>query len=162
MNVVEERIRCLGYELPEVPKPVAAFVPCVRAGNLLFVSGQGTMLNGVWKFQGKVGEKYTVQEGYQAAVVAALNCLAAIKSEIKDLDGVRRIVKLLGWVNSAPSFTQQPYVMDGASQLLEKVFGEKGKHARSAVSAHELPFDTTVEIEMIVELADSSEADQRG
>jgi enamine deaminase RidA (YjgF/YER057c/UK114 family) len=152
MSVVEQRIRSLGYELPAVPEPIAAFVPSVRAGNLLFVSGQGTMLNGVWQFQGKVGEKYTVSQGYQAAIVAALNCLAVIKSAIKDLDGVRRVVKLLGWVNSAPSFTQQPYVMDGASQLLEKVFGEKGKHARSAVSAHELPFDTTVEIEMIVEL----------
>ena len=162
MNVVEQRIRGLGYELPEAPAPVAAFVPCVRAGNLLFVSGQGTKMNGVWKFQGKVGEKYTVEEGYQAAVVAALNCLAVIKSEIKDLDGVRRIVKLLGWVNSAPSFTKQPYVMDGASQLLEKVFGEKGRHARSAVSAHELPFDTTVEIEMIVELADTATAGKGG
>jgi enamine deaminase RidA (YjgF/YER057c/UK114 family) len=156
MSRVEQRIRSLGYELPVVPEPIAAFVPSVRVGNLLFVSGQGTMLNGVWQFQGKVGEKYTVGQGYQAAVVAALNCLAVIKSAINDLDEVRRVVKLLGWVNSAPSFTQQPYVIDGASQLLEKVFGEKGKHARSAVSAHELPFDTTVEIEMIVELTDTA------
>lgn len=162
MSRVEQKIKSLGYVLPEVPAPVAAFVPCVRAGNLLFVSGQGTMLNGVWQFQGKVGEKYTVDEGYQAAVVAVLNCLAVVKSAIRDLDDVRRVVKLLGWVNSAPSFTQQPFVMDGASQLLEKIFGEKGKHARSSVSAHELPFDTTVEIEMIVELAGPDGAGKEG
>ncbi len=154
MSVVEQRLRDLGYELPVVPKPMAAFVPCVRTGNLLFVSGQGTLLNGAWQFQGKVGEKYTVDQGCQAAVVAALNCLAVIKSAV-DLDNVRRVVKLLGWVNSAPSFTEQPAVMDGASRLLEKVFGEKGRHARAAVGAHTLPFDTTVEIEMIVEVTES-------
>ena len=132
----------------------------MRVGSLLFISGQGTMLNGVWQFQGKVGEKYSVDEGFQAAVVAALNCLAVVKSAVEDLDEVRRIVKLLGWVNSAPSFNQQPSVIDGASKLLEKVFGEQGKHARSAVSAHELPFDTTVEIEMIVELVSREGAEK--
>ena len=152
MSIVEQKIRSLGYELPAVPVPVAAYVPCVRVGDLLFVSGQGTMLNGVWQYQGKVGERYTADEGSQAAVVAALNCLAVVKSAVGDLDEVHRIVKLLGWVNSAPSFNRQPSVMDGASKLLEKVFGERGKHARSSVGANELPFDTTVEIEMIVEL----------
>ena len=152
MSDVEERLSKLGFELPEAPKPVAAYVPSVRTGNLVFVSGQGTMVNGEWKYQGRVGEKYSQEEGYKAAQLVMLNGLAVLKQEIGDLDRVKRVVKLLGWVNSSPDFNQQPAVINGASELLEKVFGEKGKHARSAVSAHVLPFDTTVEIEMVVEV----------
>jgi enamine deaminase RidA (YjgF/YER057c/UK114 family) len=142
----------LGLELPEAPKPAAAYVPAVRTGDLVFVSGQGTRVNGEWTYQGRVGEKYALEDGYKAAQLVMLNALAVLKQEIGDLDRVKRVVKLLGWVNSAPDFNQQPYVINGASELLEKVFGDRGKHARSAVSAHVLPFDTTVEIEMIVEV----------
>ena len=152
MSNAEERLAELGFELPEAPKPAAAYVPAVRTGHLVFVSGQGTMANGEWKYQGRVGEKYSLEDGYKAAQLVMLNALAVLKQEIGDLDRVKRVVKLLGWVNSAPGFNQQPAVINGASELLEKVFGERGKHARSAVSAHVLPFDTTVEIEMIVEV----------
>lgn len=152
MSDVEKRLAELGFELPEAPKPAAAYVPAVRTGNLVFVSGQGTRVNGEWKYQGRVGEKNSLEDGYKAAQVVVLNALAALKQEIGDLDRVKRIVKLLGWVNSSADFNQQPYVINGASELLEKAFGEKGKHARSAVSAHVLPFDTTVEIEMVVEV----------
>jgi enamine deaminase RidA (YjgF/YER057c/UK114 family) len=152
MSDVEARLAQLGFELPEAPKPAAAYVPAVRSGNLVFISGQGTMVNGEWKYQGRVGGKYAPDDGYKAAQIVILNALAVLKQEIGDLDRVKRIVKLLGWVNSTADFNQQPYVINGASELLENVFGEKGKHARSAVSAHVLPFDTTVEIEMIVEV----------
>lgn len=152
MSDAEERLTELGFELPEAPKPAAAYVPAVRTGNLVFISGQGTMVNGKWKYQGRVGEKYSVEDGYKAAQLVMLNALAVLRQEIGDLDRVKRIVKLLGWVNSSPDFNEQPFVINGASELLEKVFGDKGKHARSAVSAHVLPFDTTVEIEMIVEV----------
>lgn len=152
MSETESRLSALGFTLPEPPMPVAAYVPAVRTGNLVFISGQGTMVNGNWMYQGRVGEKYTREDGYKAAQAAILNALAVLKREIGDLDKVKRVVKLLGWVNSAPDFNQQPYVINGASELLEKVFGDRGKHARSAVSAHVLPFDTTVEIEMVVEV----------
>jgi enamine deaminase RidA (YjgF/YER057c/UK114 family) len=152
MSDAEKRLAELGLELPEAPKPAAAYVPAVRTGDLVFVSGQGTRVNGEWIYQGRVGEKYALEDGYKAAQLVMLNALAVLKQEIGDLDRVKQVVKLLGWVNSAPNFNQQPYVINGASELLEKVFGDRGKHARSAVSAHVLPFDTTVEIEMIVEV----------
>jgi enamine deaminase RidA (YjgF/YER057c/UK114 family) len=149
---IEEKISSLGYSLPQASKPAAAYVPAVRTGNLVFLSGQGPFLDGKLQYTGKVGQNHTEEEGYQAAMQAALNALAALKAEIGSLDKVKRVVKLLGWVNSAPGFTRQHLVINGASQLLEQVFGEKGKHARSAVSAHELPLDMTVEIEMIIEV----------
>ncbi len=152
MSQAEKKLEELGLVLPISPKPMAAYVPAVRSGNLVFISGQGTMVNGIWMYQGRVGEKYTKEEGYLAARTVMLNALAVLKQELGDLDRVRRIVKVLGWVNCSPDFNQQPYVINGASELLEKVFGERGKHARSAVSAHVLPFDTTVEIEMVVEV----------
>lgn len=152
MSLAEKRLVELGFQLPDAPKPVAAFENAVRTGNLVFISGQGTKFNGEWKYQGRVGEKYTVEDGYKAAQLVALNCLAVLKQTLGDLDKVNQVVKLLGWVNCTVDFNQQPYVINGASELLEKVFGERGRHARAAVGAHTLPFDTTVEIEMIVEV----------
>ncbi len=152
MSKVEARLKELGFELPHAPSPIAAYVPAVTTGNLVFISGQGPIVNGQYRYRGKVGDRYSVEEGYQAAQLVILNALAVLKQEIGDLDRVTRIVKLLGWVNSAPGFVQQPQVINGASELLVQVFGEKGKHARSAVTAHELPFDITVEIEMVVEV----------
>lgn len=153
MSQIEQRLQELGLELPSAPKPAAAYVPAVRTGNLVFVSGQGPVRDGQAVYTGKVGGERTEDEGYEAARIAVLNALAVIKAEIGDLDRVSRIVKLVGWVNSAPGFTRQPWVMNGASELLQLIFGEKGQHARSAVSAHELPLDWTVELELVVEVA---------
>lgn len=152
MSAAEQKLRELGFELPIAPKPVAAYVPAVRTGNLVFISGQAATRNGELLFKGKVGSDLTLEDGYKAAQVTILNSLALLKAEVGDLDRVKRIVKLLGWVNSGPGFEQQPQVINGASELLEKVFGERGRHARSAVSANELPFGTPVEIEMIAEV----------
>ncbi len=151
MSQVEQRLRELGFELPPPAKPLAAYVPTVRTGNLVFVSGQAPR-KGDRTITGRVGQDLTLEQGYEAAQYCILNALSALKAEIGDLDNVVRIVKVLGWVNSAPDFDQQPYVINGASELLEKVFGERGKHARSAVSAHVLPFNIAVEIEMIAEV----------
>ncbi|HLS90350.1 MAG TPA: RidA family protein [Limnochordia bacterium] len=148
----EERLKELGIELPKPPKPLAAYVPAVRAGDLVFISGQAPMRDGKPVYTGRVGADLTLEEGYEAARLVMINALAVLKEEIGSLDNVERIVKVLGWVNSAPDFTQQPQVINGASELLEQVFGERGKHARSAVSAHTLPFNIAVEIEMIVQV----------
>ena len=154
MSQAEKKLAELGLELPVPAKPLAAYVPTVRTGNLVYVSGQGPSLNGKAQYIGQVGAERTLEEGQAAARLCALNALAQIKAEIGDLDKVKRVVKLLGWVSSAPGFAEQPAVMNGASVLLQDVFGEQGKHARSAVSAHVLPGNITVELELIVEVAD--------
>lgn len=154
MGHVEANLKELGFILPPPPRPAAAYVPAVRTGNLVFVSGQGATHDGKPVLMGHVGKELTLDEGYKAAQVCALNALAVLKQEIGDLDKVKRIVKVLGWVNSAPGFNKQPYVINGFSELMEKTFGERGRHARSAVAAHELPFDTPVEVEMVVEVED--------
>lgn len=152
MATPEERLREMGIELPTPPKPIAAYVPAVRVGDLVFISGQGPTRDGKPVWVGRVGADLTLEEGYEAAKLVMINALAVLKQEIGDLSRVERIVKVLGWVNSAPDFVQQPMVINGASELLEQVFGERGKHARSAVSAHTLPFGFAVEIEMIVQV----------
>lgn len=152
MATPEERLREMGIELPTPPKPVAAYVPAVRVGDLVFISGQGPTRDGKPVWVGRVGADLTLEEGYEAAKLVMINALAVLKQEIGDLSRVERIVKVLGWVNSAPDFVHQPMVINGASELLEQVFGERGKHARSAVSAHTLPFGFAVEIEMIVQV----------
>jgi enamine deaminase RidA (YjgF/YER057c/UK114 family) len=149
---IEDKLRQMGLELPEPPKPVAAYVPCVRTGNLLFVSGQVPREKGVLRFSGHVGGNLSVEEGQQAARLCALNALSVVKGEVGNLDRVRRIVKLTGFVASAAGFTDQPKVVDGASTLLAELFGEKGQHARAAVGVNELPLGSAVEIEMIVEV----------
>lgn len=152
MATPEERLREMGIELPTPPKPIAAYVPAVRVGDLVFISGQGPTRDGKPVWVGRVGADLTLEEGYEAAKLVMINALAVLKQEIGDLSRVERIVKVLGWVNDAPDFVQQPMVINGASELLEQVFGERGKHARSAVSAHTLPFGFAVEIEMIVQV----------
>lgn len=152
MSQAEQRLKELGLTLPEPPTPLAAYAPSVRTGNLVFVSGQGPTKDGKPVYLGRVGADLTLEEGREAARLVILNALAVLKAEAGSLDNVARIVKLLGWVNSAPDFVEQPQVINGASELLEDVFGERGKHARSAVSAHTLPGGIAVEIEMIAEL----------
>lgn len=148
---IMEKIKELNLELPAVAAAVATYVPAVKTGNLLFISGQGPVENGKYKYIGKVGSELTEEQGYDAAKLVALNCLAVIRHELGNLQRVKRIVKLLAWVNSAPGFNRQPMVINGASNLLVELFGDKGRHARSAVGTNELPFDIPVEIEMIVE-----------
>ena len=152
MSEVEKRLRELGYELPAPAAPVATYLPTVRTGNLVYISGQGVVHNEKAIMVGHVGAELTLEEGFKGAEICALNALAALKAEIGNLDKVTRIVKVLGLVNSAPGFDKQPLVINGFSELMLKAFGEKGKHARSAIAANELPFGTPVEVEMIVEI----------
>jgi enamine deaminase RidA (YjgF/YER057c/UK114 family) len=149
---IEAKLAEMGLELPSAPKPVANYVRIVRTGNLLFVSGHGPYRDGKLQFLGKVGGDLTVEEGYQAARLVALNCLASVKEALGDLDRVKRVVKLLGMVNCTPEFGQQPEVINGASDLLVELYGDAGRHARSAVGMNALPRGIAVEIEMILEV----------
>jgi enamine deaminase RidA (YjgF/YER057c/UK114 family) len=150
----EERLHELGHVLPPAPKSIANFVSSVQTGNLLYLSGKGPDLAGGRQWRGKLGTELTTEEGYTAARDTMLNLLAVLHEDIGALSRVRRVVKLLGMVNSAPDFTDQPKVINGASDLLVEIFGDRGRHARSAVGMASLPGGIPVEIEMIVELGD--------
>jgi len=152
MSGYEEKVSNMGITLPRTPAPVAAYIPAKKVGNLVFCSGQGPSVEGKIVHMGKVGAEKTVEEGYEAARICALNCLAAVKSLIGSLDEIEEIVQIRGFVNSAPGFGKQPEVINGASELLEKIFGEKGKHVRCALGTSSLPRDTTVELEMIIKV----------
>jgi len=149
---IAERLSELGIRLPEPPAPVAAYVPAVQTGNLVFVSGQGPMQGGKPAFVGRLGAEFDVAQGQQAARLAVINCLAQLKAHLGSLDRVRRIVKVLAFVAGTDEFDQQPYVVNGASELLEQVFGERGRHARSAIGTNKLPFSIPVEVELIAEV----------
>jgi len=146
----EEKLTALGLALPEAPKPVATYVPAVRTGNLLFLSGVLPMRNGQLAFTGKLGRDLTVPEGVEAAKVAILNALAIAKQELGSLDRITRVVKVVGHVASADGFAEQPQVLNGASDLLVAIFGDAGRHARVATGAAELPRGAAVEIEVIL------------
>jgi enamine deaminase RidA (YjgF/YER057c/UK114 family) len=148
----EEKLAELGIELPTPVAPVAAYVPAVRTGDLVFISGQGPFKDGQL-ITGKVGTDVSIEQAVDAARATCVNGLAALKAEIGELSKVKRVVKLLVMVNSAPGFDQQPAVGNGASELLQEVFGDAGRHARSAVGMAELPFGMSVEIEFIFEVA---------
>lgn len=150
---IEQELEKMGFTLP-TPKPVAAYVPAVRTGNLVFTAGQGPTVDGQPMFTGKLGRELTEEQGYKAAQLCAVNCLACVKSAIGDLDKVEQVVKLLGFVASVDGFTRQPWVMNGASELLIKLFGDKGKHARSAIGTNQLPLDIPVEVEIVVRVRD--------
>ena len=151
---IEAKLKELGIELPPAVTPVANYVPAVRTGNLVFLSGHGPFKEDGSLITGKVGSDLTTDQGYQAARRIAIGLLGSLKAAIGDLDKVRQMVKLLGLVNCGPDFTDQPKVINGASDLLVEVFGDKGKHARSAVGTNALPINIAVEIEMIVEVED--------
>ncbi len=153
---VEQELAKLGLKLPEPMAPVANYIGAVRVGSLLFVSGHGPRMDGKLMFQGKVGPDVTVEDGYEAAKLVMLNCLGTIKRTVGDLDHVERIVKLLGFVNAPEGFRESPKVLNGASDLLVQLYGEKGRHARSAIGVAALPNDMTVEIEMIVQLKEGA------
>ena len=152
MSAVEDRLAELGLSVPDVAKPVAAYVPAVRSGNHVFTSGQLPMRSGELMLTGKVGGEVSPEEATECAQQCALNAIAAVKAEIGDLDAVRRVVKVVCFVSSTPDFTGQPQVANGASELLGKVFGDAGVHARSAVGVPVLPLDSPVEVELIVEV----------
>jgi enamine deaminase RidA (YjgF/YER057c/UK114 family) len=152
MSMIEQRLLELDITLPEPPLVAAIYVPAVTVGNIVYTSGNDCRVNGRLMFQGKVGQDLTIEQGQLAARQTMINLLAVLKGHLGDLDRIERIVKLLAFVNSAHGFVEQPYVINGASALLEEVFGEKGKHARSAIGTSELPFNTPVEIEMIVQI----------
>jgi enamine deaminase RidA (YjgF/YER057c/UK114 family) len=152
VSQAEERLKEKGLELTAKPAPMAKYVSAVRTGNLVYLSGHGPNREGKAAYTGKVGQDLDVETAYQAAQLVALNLLESLKNEIGDLDRVKRIVKVLGMVNSTPDFDRQPEVINGASDLLVHVFGERGRHARSAVGMASLPRGIPVEIEMIVEV----------
>jgi len=154
VSTPEERLLELGLVLPPVAKPLATYVPAVRSGSYVYTSGQLPTVEGVPAFVGKVGAEVSAADGAAAARLCALNALAAVRSVVGELSAVVRVVKVVGYVASAPDFSGQPGVVNGASELLGSVFGsEVGAHARSAVGVAVLPLDVPVEIEMIVEVA---------
>jgi enamine deaminase RidA (YjgF/YER057c/UK114 family) len=148
----EERLQELGLSLPDVAKPVASYVPAVRSGGYVYTSGQLPLVDGALPMAGKVGAQVSAEEGKTLARLCALNALAAVAAEGGGLGAVRRVVKVVGFVASAPDFVGQPGVVNGASDLLSEVFGDAGLHARSAVGVACLPLDSPVELEMIVEV----------
>jgi enamine deaminase RidA (YjgF/YER057c/UK114 family) len=149
---IEAKLNELGITLPKPPEPVAAYLPAVQVGDLLFLSGTTCYLDGEILYTGRVGEELTLEEGYAAARQTALNLLSVIQATLGGLDRVERVVKLNGYVNSAREFDRQPEVINGASELLEEVFGERGRHARTALGVSALPFHIPVEIELIVQV----------
>lgn len=153
MSKVEQRLSELGLTLPEVATPAGSYLPAMISGNLVFTAGQIPVIEGKLIATGKLGAEITVEYGAEIAQRCALNALAAVKSVIGDLDRVQQVVKIVGFVSSVPEFTSQPAVINGASEFLQQVFGDAGKHARSAVGVSVLPLDAPVEIELIVEFS---------
>ncbi|HEU5349218.1 MAG TPA: RidA family protein [Ktedonobacterales bacterium] len=151
----EARLRELGLVLPETPIPAANYVPAVLTGNLIFVSGEIPTVNGQLMMQGKLGRDLSVEQGQLAARQALLNGLAAVRGLTGTLDAITRVVKLNGWVASAEGFSNQSQVVNGASLLLEEIFGDAGKHARASIGVAELPLGAPVELELIVEVKPS-------
>ncbi len=152
MRTPEERLADLGLSVPEVAKPVAAYVPAVRSGSYVYTSGQLPMRDGKLITTGKVGGEVTSEQGVECARQCALNALAAVRAEVGDLSAVKRVVKVVAFVASTPDFTGQPAIANGVSELLGEVFGEAGRHARSAVGVSVLPLDAPVEVELLVEV----------
>lgn len=148
----EVRMHELGLTIPEIPRPAYSYVPAVQVGNLIFASGQTPTVSGKLTIRGKLGREVSVEQGQAAARLALLNCLAQVRGVTGSLDAIVRIVKLNGYVASAEGFVEQPGVINGASTLLEEIFGDAGKHARAAIGVAELPAGAPVEVEMIVEV----------
>jgi enamine deaminase RidA (YjgF/YER057c/UK114 family) len=148
----EERLAELGLSVPEVAAPVAAYIPALRSGNHVFTSGQLPLREGQLISAGKVGGEVTPEEAYECARQCALNAIAAVRAEVGELSNVKRIVKVVAFVASSPDFTGQPGVANGASELFGEVFGDAGRHARSAVGVGVLPLDAPVEVELVVEV----------
>ncbi|MEW6573411.1 MAG: RidA family protein [Bacillota bacterium] len=149
----EAKLEELGITLPEAPRPVAAYVPYIRVDNLVFTAGQLPIADGVVRFSGRVGAELSVEAGIQAARLCVLNCLAVVRAAAGSLDNVLQLVKLNGYVASVPDFHGQPQVLNGASELLEAVFGPAGRHARTAVGVCALPLGAAVEVDLVVKVS---------
>ena len=150
---VEERLAGLGLALPRPPTPVGNYVPAVQVGRLVFTSGQTARLDGVRRYVGAIGREVTAEEGYLSARDSALNCLACVKLVAGSLDRVVRVVKVVGFVNAVPGFEEQAAVLDGASDLLQRLFGDAGRATRAVAGVNALPSNVSAEIEMVVELS---------
>ena len=153
MGQIDKRLAELGITLPVPAKPVANYVGWVRTGNLVYTAGQVPLKDGKIDYQGKLGKEYTVEQGAQAARICAINVVAQLKDAVGgDLDRIKRIVKVVGFVNGVPDFADHPKVVNGASDLLVEIFGDKGRHARSAVGSGSLPVNVAVEVEAVAEI----------
>jgi len=152
MKDYEARLKELGLEIPELPPPAGAYIPAVQSGNLVFCSGQGPYQEGKFAYTGKLGSELSLEEGYQAARICALNCLAEIRSVIGSLNNIVKVVQVRGFIASTPDFFEHPGVLNGASELLIDIFGDAGKHARCALGTSVLPKNIPVEVEMVVEV----------
>ncbi len=150
--MIEEKINQLGFMLPTAPKPLASYIPAIQTGDLVFTAGQLPIKDGVLAFKGKLGKELSEDVGKEAAQLCALNCLSVIKNEIGSLDKIDKVIKLTVFVSSSDGFINHPQVANGASDLIREIFGENGKHVRSAVGVAELPLNAPVEIEMIVKV----------
>ena len=154
MGLIDKRLAELDITLPTPAKPVANYVPWVRTGNLVFISGQGPLADGKILYQGRLPDTVSIEDGQKSARLCAINVIAQLRDALGgDLDRVARIVKLVGFVNAAPDFPDHPKIVNGASDLMVEVFGDKGRHARSAVGSPSLPFNISVEVEAIIEVA---------
>ena len=152
MTIIESKLTQLGYQLPTPPEPIGAYLPVTRSGNIMWMAGVGSRLANGEHITGKLGADLTLQQGYEAARCAALNLLARMKAELGDLDRVTRILKVVGMVNSHPSFTEQAAVVDGASDLFVALYGDRGQHARSAPGMAVLPGNTAVICDCVIEV----------
>lgn len=150
---VKAKLSEMGLTLPIAAKPVAAYVPAIRTGNLIFTAGQLPLVDGAMSLTGKIGEKISIDQGKELARICALNCLAAVQT-VADVNTIVKIVRVVGYVNGIPGFTSQPAVINGASELFLQIWGESGKHARSAIGVAELPLHAPVEVELTVEVKD--------
>lgn len=150
--MIDERLKEIGIKLPDPPKPAGSYIPVVVVGNLAFVSGQIPMRDGKVIFTGKVPTQKTVEDAQDASRLCTVNILAQLKANLGNLDRIMRIVKVSGFVNSTQEFTEHPKVINAASDMLYKIFGERGKHARIAVGVSSLPLDSTVEIDLVAEI----------
>lgn len=152
MMTIEKRLRTLNITLPEPPEPAANYLTTKWVGNLIYTSGQDARKNGDLMYLGKLGKNLSVEEGHESAQQTILNCLGTLKAELGSLDRIKQFIKLTGYVNSTDDFIEQPQVINGASDLLVKIFGKRGQHVRSAISTNSLPFGISVEIELIAEI----------
>mgnify|MGYP005839626133 CR=1 FL=1 len=150
--MIEEKLAELGITIPEAPKPLASYVPAIRTGNLIFTSGQLPLREGKLMFTGKVDAACTEAYAIKAAEICAINCLSAIKSQVASLNDIKRILKVTVFVASSSNYNSQPKVANGASDFILKLFGDNGKHVRSAVGVSELPLNSPVEVEMVAEI----------
>ncbi|KJS21551.1 MAG: endoribonuclease L-PSP [Clostridiaceae bacterium BRH_c20a] len=154
MSTIKEKLEKMGIDLPKPAEPKFSYIPVRQTGNLIYLSGMDCRVNGELIYKGKLGKDLSIEQGQKAARQTMINILGVLQNYLGDLERIEKVIKVLGFVSSTPDFVEQPYVINGASNLLVEVLGERGKHARSAIGTNVLPFDTPVEIEIIIESKD--------